>query len=73
MDTYFDRNDIAEQITETFRSMISGWPDGFQVSVLFHNNYLTPWSNRAFLEQYITLLDFLKKEGIEVVTPSYFS
>ncbi len=71
MDTCFDRDNNVEKIMETFSSMISGWKDGFQISVLFHNNYLTPWSNKAFLEQYCALLRYLKEEGIEVVTPSY--
>lgn len=73
MDTCFDRDNNVEKIAETFSTMISGWSEGFQVSVLFHNNYLTPWSNSAFLEQYCILLRFLKEEGIEVVKPSYFN
>ena len=50
--------------------MIDQWDDGYTVSILFHNNYLTPWSNKSFLDQYIELLKYLNKEGIEVKSTS---
>ncbi len=70
MDTSFDNFDQEFDIVETFKKMIDQWDDGYTVSVLFHNNYLTPWSNKSFLDQYIELLKYLNKEGIEVISTS---
>jgi len=73
MDTVFDRSEADTDMVETFRTMTAQWHDGYCVSILFHNNYLTPWSNQRFLRQYEKLLDYLSEEGIEVVLPSYWS
>lgn len=73
MDTVFDRGGADTDIVETFRAMTAQWHDGYCVSILFHNNYLTPWSNQRFLHQYEKFLDYLSDEGIEVILPSYWS
>jgi len=70
MDTSFDNFNQNSDIVESFKKMIDQWNNGYTVSVLFHNNYLTPWSNKYFLDQYIEFLKYLTKEGIEVKSTS---
>ena len=70
MDTSFDNFNQNSDIVESFKKMIDQWNNGYTVSVLFHNNYLTPWSNKYFLDQYIGFLKYLTKEGIEVKSSS---
>ncbi len=69
MDTTF-YNQGKTGLVETFKQMSEGWKDGYTVSVLFHNNFLTPWSNKYFLEQYRALLKYLHSGQIEVISTS---
>lgn len=68
MDTTFDNYRKGQSLLEVFKEMEKEWVDGYCVSILFHNNYLTPWSNRFFLQEYIELLKYLKNEKIQAST-----
>lgn len=66
MDTVFDKAGKPEELSIVFNKMISTWHSGYQVSILFHNNYLTPWSNAPFLKAYREILSLIvagKKES----------
>lgn len=62
MDTVFDRANNPEGTVEAFMTMTSRWKDGYHVSILFHNNYLTPWSNHRFLKAYRNILELIREE-----------
>ena len=66
MDTTFDNYKKGRSIVQAFKEMEKEWTDGYCVSILFHNNFLTPWSNKYYLDQYMELLEYFKKEGVEV-------
>lgn len=70
MDTTFD-NRGKTGLVQTFKQMAEEWKDGFIVSILFHNNFLTPWSNKYFLEEYKALLTYLHSGNIEVISPAH--
>ena len=70
MDTTFYNRKKGVSMVGAFSEMQSCWPDGYCVTILFHNNYLTPWSNKFYLDQYRQLLEYLKKEEIEVILTS---
>lgn len=68
MDTTFTRYLKSDKIIESWQTMINSFQDGYCVSVLFHNNSLTPWSNQYLLDTYKELLQQMKHEEIEVVS-----
>jgi hypothetical protein len=68
MDTTFAKHFRAEDIVPAFQTMVQSWSNGFTVSVLFHNNYLSRGTNHKFLQAYQDLLQYLKESNIETVS-----
>lgn len=64
MDTAYDKYSSPDRIIEDFKKMSSGWENGFCVSVLFHNNYLSRGANHLFLEAYEALLAYCQEQEI---------
>lgn len=67
MDTTFAKYFSPEEIVPAFQAMTESWKDGFTVSILFHNNYLSRGINQPFLNAYTDLLRFIRENGIEII------
>lgn len=68
MDTTFDKYFSAEDIITFFEEMRNQWNYGYCVSVLFHNNYLTPHFHKNFHTAYRDLLELCVKNKITFLT-----
>lgn len=65
MDTAYDKYSSAEKILSDFIALTSRWKNGFCVSILFHNNYLTAGANHSFLKAYEEILAYCNENEIQ--------
>jgi hypothetical protein len=53
-------------VKETMDFVLSNKEDAL-ISLLFHNNELTPYSNKYMLDAYKDIIDIIHEEGLDII------